>query len=48
MRVRALMAWSSLFGTVSFEPFGHSDGSAEDGNRYFDRLMGELAALIGY
>jgi AcrR family transcriptional regulator len=48
VRVRALMAWSALFGTISFELFGHFVGSVEDGDRYFDRAMGELAALIGF
>jgi hypothetical protein len=47
VRVRALMAWSSLYGTISFELFGHFVGSVADGDRYFDRAMGELAALIG-
>ncbi len=46
-RVRGLLAWSSLFGTLSFELFGHFVGSVEDGDRYFDRAMTELAALIG-
>jgi AcrR family transcriptional regulator len=48
VRVRALLAWSSLFGTISFELFGHFVGSVEDGDRYFDRVMGELATLIGF
>jgi AcrR family transcriptional regulator len=48
VRVRALMAWSALFGTISFELFGHFVGSVEDGDRYFDRAMTELAALIGF
>ena len=47
VRIRALLAWSSLYGTISFELFGHFVGSVEDGDRYFDRVMGELAALIG-
>jgi AcrR family transcriptional regulator len=47
VRVRALMAWSSLFGTLSFELFGHFVGSVEDGDRYFDRVVTELAALLG-
>ena len=47
VRVRALLAWSALFGTISFELFGHFVGSVEDGDRYFDRAMGELATLIG-
>jgi AcrR family transcriptional regulator len=48
VRVRALMAWSALFGTISFELFGHFVGSVEDGDRYFDRAMADLAALIGF
>ena len=47
VRLRALLAWSSLYGTISFELFGHFVGSVEDGERYFDRAMGHLAALIG-
>lgn len=47
VRVRALLGWSSVFGTVSFELFGHFAGSVEDGDRYFDRAMTDLAALIG-
>jgi AcrR family transcriptional regulator len=47
VRVRALLAWSSLFGTISFELFGHFVGSVEDGDRYFDRAMTDLAHLIG-
>jgi AcrR family transcriptional regulator len=47
VRTRALLAWSSLFGTIGFELFGHFVGSVEDGDRYFDLAMGELAALIG-
>ena len=47
VRVRALLAWSSLYGTISFELFGHFVGSVEDGDRYFDLAMGDLAELIG-
>jgi AcrR family transcriptional regulator len=47
VRIRALLAWSSLYGTISFELFGHFVGSVEDGDLYFDRVMGDLAALIG-
>jgi AcrR family transcriptional regulator len=47
VRIRALLAWSSLYGTISFELFGHFVGSVEDGDRYFDRAMGDLARLIG-
>ncbi len=47
VRVRALLAWSSLYGTISFELFGHFVGSVQDADRYFDRAMGDLAGLIG-
>jgi AcrR family transcriptional regulator len=47
VRVRALLAWSSLYGTISFELFGHFVGSVNDGDRYFDQVMTELAALLG-
>jgi AcrR family transcriptional regulator len=48
VRVRALLAWSALFGTISFELFGHFVGSVEDGDRYFDRVIADLARLIGF
>jgi AcrR family transcriptional regulator len=48
VRVHALLAWSALFGTISFELFGHFVGSVEDGDRYFDRVITDLAALIGF
>ncbi|MGY1691055.1 TetR/AcrR family transcriptional regulator [Geodermatophilus sp. SYSU D01105] len=47
IRLRALLAWSSIYGTISFELFGHFVGSVEDADRYFDRAMDELAQLIG-
>jgi hypothetical protein len=47
VRVRALLAWSAIYGTVSFELFGHFVGTVENPDRYFDRAMGELATLIG-
>jgi len=48
VRVRALLAWSALFGTISFELFGHFVGSVEDGDRYFDRVVTDLAHVIGF
>jgi hypothetical protein len=47
VRARALLAWSALYGTVSFELFGHFVGSVEDADAFFDHAMGELAGLIG-
>jgi AcrR family transcriptional regulator len=48
VRVRGLLAWSALFGTISFELFGHFVGSVEDADRYFDRVITDLAHLIGF
>ena len=45
--MRALLAWSSLYGTISFELFGQFVGSVADVDRYFDVAMGELADLLG-
>jgi AcrR family transcriptional regulator len=48
VRLRALLAWSSLYGTISFELFGHFVGSVTDLDRWFDRAMTELARMIGF
>jgi AcrR family transcriptional regulator len=47
VRVRALLAWSSVYGAISFELFGHFVGSVEDADRFFDLAMTELAVLVG-
>ena len=47
VRARALLAWSSLYGTVSFELFGHFVGSVTDPDAFFDDAMRDLAALLG-
>ncbi len=47
VRLRALLAWSSLYGTISFELFGHLVGSVVDPDRWFEAAMGELATLVG-
>ncbi|WP_448610373.1 TetR/AcrR family transcriptional regulator [Geodermatophilus sp. URMC 60] len=47
VRLRALLAWSSILGTISFELFGHLVGSVTDTDRYFGVAMGELADLVG-
>ncbi|MGY1680786.1 TetR/AcrR family transcriptional regulator [Geodermatophilus sp. SYSU D01176] len=48
VRLRALLAWSSVYGTVSFELFGHLAGTVADTDEYFDVAMGELAGLLGF
>ena len=47
VRLRALLAWSSLYGTISFELFGHFVGSVTDSDRWFDRATTELARMVG-
>jgi AcrR family transcriptional regulator len=45
--VRALMAWTTLFGTVSFELFGHYMGSVTSCPQMFDAVVEELAEFVG-
>ena len=47
VRARALLAWSSLFGAVSFELFGQFAGVLTDPDAFFDDAVRDLAALIG-
>nr|WP_246214556.1 TetR/AcrR family transcriptional regulator [Modestobacter muralis] len=47
VRARALLAWSSLFGAVSFEVFGQFTGAVVDAERFFDDAMAALAGLLG-
>ncbi len=46
--VRTLMAWTTVFGTVSFELFGHFVGSVSDGAAYFDEVVARLAEGLGF
>lgn len=45
--VRTLMAWTELFGTVSFELFGHLTGTVGDYARWFDHVAARVAADLG-
>ena len=45
--VRALMAWTQVFGFVSFELFGHYVGSVRDANKMYAEVVEELAELLG-
>lgn len=45
--VRALMAWTAIFGTVSFELFGHYDNGVEDPVAYLDAVVARMAADLG-
>ncbi|WP_291055846.1 TetR/AcrR family transcriptional regulator [Herbiconiux sp.] len=46
--IRTLMAWTTVFGTVSFELFGHLVGSVTDLDVYFDVVASRLAADLGF
>lgn len=43
----ALLAWSHVFGHVSFELFGHFVGSIRDADAAFDDVIERLADLLG-
>jgi hypothetical protein len=45
--LRLLMAWTALFGTVSFELFGHLVGSVDDGASWFDAVAVRLGSDRG-
>lgn len=44
---RTLMAWTNLFGTISFELWGHLVGSVDDHAAYFDGVVARLWADLG-
>ncbi|WP_420369967.1 TetR/AcrR family transcriptional regulator [Curtobacterium sp. L1-20] len=46
--VRMLMAWTTVFGTISFELFGHYVGSVSDQAAYFDEVVARLADDLGF
>jgi AcrR family transcriptional regulator len=46
--VRTLMAWTTVFGTISFELFGHLVGSVSDPDAYFDAVADRLAHDLGF
>jgi AcrR family transcriptional regulator len=45
--VRAILAWTEVFGFLSFELFGHLVGSVRDAEAAFERLIEETAAYLG-
>lgn len=42
-----IMAWTLLFGTVSFELFGHLHGVIDDHAAFFDYELASVARLLG-
>ncbi|MEO6470596.1 MAG: TetR/AcrR family transcriptional regulator [Aeromicrobium sp.] len=45
--MRLIAAWSAIFGTISFELFGHLVGSVSDYDAFFDQVVIRLAADLG-
>ena len=45
--VRGLLAWTYLFGAVSFEVFGHRHNVVADHAAFFDHEVGRVAVLLG-
>ena len=47
LMVRGLMAWTYLFGAVSFELFGHRNNVIADYGVFFDHEVRRLAVMVG-
>jgi AcrR family transcriptional regulator len=45
--MRTLMAWTNIFGTISFELFGHLVGSVSDYDAYFDQVIARVGDDLG-
>lgn len=45
--VRAVAAWTEVFGFVSFELFGHLHGVLEDADAVFEQTVADIGAFVG-
>jgi AcrR family transcriptional regulator len=45
--VRAVIAWTQLFGMISFELFGQFVGSFEPANALFEHAIAQMASFVG-
>ncbi len=45
--MRTIMAWTTIFGTISFELFGHLVGSVSDYEAYFDQVIARVGHDLG-
>jgi AcrR family transcriptional regulator len=45
--IRALTAWTQLFGAVNFEVFGRLTDIVEDGDAVFDQSVRDMRAFVG-
>ncbi len=48
LMLRGMLAWSSLFGAISFELFGHLHNVVDDHERYFDHQMAAMGRYVGF
>jgi AcrR family transcriptional regulator len=46
--VRGLIAWTQLFGIISFELFGHLVGSVEDYDVLFNESVEKMGTFVGF
>jgi hypothetical protein len=44
---RALVAWTQLFGMISFELFGQFVGSVDPSDEFFNHAVAEMADFVG-
>ena len=47
LAARAVQAWTSLFGLINFELFGHTHNVVADHARFFDDAVDRLATQLG-
>lgn len=47
LMMRGLMAWTQLFGSISFELFGHRHNVTADDDAFFDHEMARMAEFVG-
>ena len=46
VRARSLMVWSLFFGFITFELFGHYEGTVRNANRFFTLVVDEAVDLV--
>lgn len=47
LAARAVLAWTTLFGLISFELFGHTNNVVDSPGAYFDDAVARLASMLG-
>ena len=45
--IRGVVAWTQLFGMITFELFGHLVGGIEDADAFFDHTVDSMAVYLG-